>query len=640
MTQNKLAKDNNQNQPRRKSQQSLRQESKHPNDSATSSMRANRVLSQSGRRPMPHEIQALQQTIGNHSVQRILDSHQDAGQSVFSPAEMNLHHQGIRLHKTSGQNGTIQRKKKKPVSESIGGDQGNITFLEKPGGPTGETVGLGEEGFSLAMLSGENKSGAGTLANLGNYKNAHLTTVASPDFTKLDKQIKTRAKQMEQALGDKKGRTIWGEPSPFFQNMYEGQRQAAEQHLQVITGHRPMEQNRVKQYNSWVPRANAMFVSLARLESFQDTLGVSSPEQMVSSLAESLKEAQGIAERSGVTNFTTPKGDASVKSAAENTTLRFSEMKTAWLGVKATMVKKRAKEIEAAGDDDKKRLEQINKNIETWGKIGKTIDVSLAVMSGGSKAIAGGSAAGVVGGEVQVVDTSSDLAKSFAKDSASALGIPTSVEGLAKGIASLVYAEEIQQIESTLRQLKSMADAERTVAEHMLTAKALEEFGNAVKAYKKASADEQKVVRQRQLDYLKLGKELDAAAQADKEARASGTAPGKGKERFATVLLLVSAIREVLTRATGATSGLGMTPGVILSTLQNIEVERRESIERFGSVGGMSVAEATPLVSMYKQSKAFFDNAALLQNTFQQVEAQANQLMQVLNANAEGSGEY
>jgi hypothetical protein len=635
MTQNKQAKDKKPKQPRPMSSGQARRDTQSQNGVASPAAAMNRAMSPAGGLASPGDIQTLQQTVGNHSVQRLLPNQQDRGQFALSSAARPM---AARL-RTRPQNGLVQRKKKKPVSESIGGDPGNMTFLEKPGSK-GETVGLGEEGFSLAMLSGENKTGTGTLANLENYKDAHLTAVSQPDFTKLDKQIKTRASQVEQALGDKKGRTIWGEPSPYFQDMYESQRKAADDHLQLITGHRPAEQNMVKQFNGWVPRANMMFVSLARLEGFQDTLGVSNPEQMVSSLTESMKEAQSVAERTGVTNFTTPKGDASVKSAAEQTTLKFGEMKTAWLGVKATMVKKRAAEIEAAGDDDRKRLEKINQNIETWGKIGKTVDVSLSVMSGGSKAIAGGSAAGVVGGEVAVVDTSKDLAKSFAKDSASAMGIPTSVEGLAKGIASLVYESEIKQIESTLRQLKSRADAERAVAEHLKTAQALEEFDNAVKAYKKASADEAKAVRQRQLDYLKLGEELDAAANADREARKGGLAPGKGKERFATVLLLVSAIREVLTRANGATGGLGMTPGAMLNQLQNIEAERRMNIKRFGSVGGMSVAEAIPLVSMYKQSKAFFDNAALLQTTFQQVEAQANQLMTTLNANAEGSGEY
>ncbi len=633
MTQNKQAKDKKPKQTRAMLPDQSRRDAQSQNGVAAPAAAMGRATSPVGGFASPGDIQTLQQTIGNHSVQRLLPNQQEKGHFAFSAA-----HPLIRT-KQRPPNGSIQRKKRKPVSESVGGEPGNMTFLEKPGSK-GETVGLGEEGFGLAMLSGENKSGAGTLANMGNYQDAHLTAVSQPNFTKLDQQIKTRASQVEQALGDKKGRSIWGEPSPYFQDMYEGQRAAAEKHLNLITGHRSTEQGMVKQFNGWVPRANMMFVSLARLEGFQETLGVSDPEQMVTSLKESLTEAEGIAERTGVTNFNTPKGDASIQSAAENTTQKFSEMNTAWKGVKATLIKKRAAEIEAAGDEDKKRLKKINANIETWGKIGATVDVSLSLMSGGSAAMAGGSAAGVVSGEVAVVDTSKGLAKSFAKDSASAMGIPTSVGGLAKGIASLVYEAEIKQIESTLRQLKSRANAEKAVAEHLLTIKALEEFDNAVKAYKTASANEQKAVRQRQLDYLKLGEELDAAANADKEARQGGVAPGKGKERFATVLLLVSAIREVLTRASGATAGLGTTPDGMLDNLQNVEAERRKSIKRFGSVGGMSVEEATPLVSMYKQSKALFDNADLMQTTFQQVESQANQLMKTLNANAEGSGEY
>jgi len=519
---------------------------------------------------------------------------------------------------------TLQMRLAPSATKSVGGG-GTYTFVSRPAGAKGAVLGPGQSGFSMQLLK---DVPAAALKNLGSFAAATITPVR-PNLKQLDKQIKLRIKHQQDNEDKAAGKgSLWGAPSPYFEAWYKNRAADCAKHVGELLSQKLAEQEKCAGFNAWAPRANQTFVSAARLAGLQDLLGVRDPEAMVAAVTESLKEAQAVAERAQVARPGTldvPEADRKVTSSSAATTIAAREMRVAWLGFQQTLIKKEITSLEEAGEEDRKRLEEINKAIDTWANIGKTIDVSLAVIQGGKKLIAVGGA---------------EPAKELGKTIAGGVGIPTDVEGLAKGIAKLVYSKEIATIERKLNELNKAITAHSEAAEQLGVREKVARFKTAFDKFRNSCKDLQDRLVARQLAYLKLGEQLDAAARKDPRARKAGTAPGAGKERFATVMLVTSAIREVLAMGSGAKGGYD-SPGNIKNWLVELDATRKRKI--MGSHRqsfGVPNSEAAPLISLYTQLATFHGNVDTLTKLFGPVEKQAAAMMKALSAGSEEAAAY
>ena len=524
-------------------------------------------------------------------------------------------------------NAYVSRLVKRPpgAAESVGGETGEVTFMPGPTGTEDETIAPGEKGFTAQMLK-EVPTRAGVAFSY--YKDAHLKPV-QPVFAPIDKKIRDAATKKQEA--DDRAKDFFNTPSTT--KTWEERSKWHEERALKLAKNRSQEQMLCVDFSAGVPRANQMFVSLAKLESMQEILGVTSPASMTTAVVASLKEAEAIAEKVQVKgaagDLDVPAADAQVTSATKELTIAQKKMSTAWMGVQRTLVLDRAKSVEAEGDDERKRFKEIESNIATWKKLGGTIDVSMAVMGVGmTGATEGGGLIGAIEGKGAGEGIPKGLTEtSSAVEKAVGISIPTSAADVLETAAKIYYFSELETIRKTLETLQNEVNAHKAVAEELGTLQALKEFRDATDDFAKKAEDLQKRLIARQQAYLKFGKQLDEAATKDPAFR--GSAPGKGKERFATVMVVTSAVREVLAMAAGAKDGFGRA-----------SAQMRDEILDMALVVGMADEEAAPLVSAHNQLKTFEGNVKTIETDLGPIEAAAGSMMTKLGAGHKIAGEY
>jgi hypothetical protein len=512
------------------------------------------------------------------------------------------------------------RKKAPSAVESVGGTPGTVTFVPGAlGSGSMSALAPGERGYTSQLLPMIPEAAGETIAY---YKDAHLTPVTEPTFKWHNQEIlrfglaKRKAEQEVSGWSPKSINELWETRAKGYEKLAE--KMAAE--IYTI-------QTLCRSFNAWAPRANMTFISLARLEGLQELLGVKDPSAMVTAVTEGLKQAQLVAERAKISSpgsLDVPEADRQVASSVEATTMAASKMRTAWLGFQQTLAQKNIEKFKKAGEADEKRLKEINEVIEFCSNVGKTIDLALTVLEGGGKLMAASS-----GAEAQKAAT--DVGKSVAKGVG--IDIPSDAAGLLKGIAKLAYLKEIEKIETKLAVLKTGIEAHKAAADELGVTQKISAFEVAVADYKRESQEMNKRLIARQLAYVKLGEQLDEAARKDPTAVAKGIAPGKGKERFATIMLMTSAAREVLAMGNGAKAGFS-DPGSLRSQISRFEV-----IQDSPS-GKVPASELDPLISIYKQTAAFHSNVNELTNTLGPIDQQAAAMMQALSGGAEVAGAY
>jgi len=165
------------------------------------------------------------------------------------------------------------------------------------------------------------------------------------------------------------------------------------------------------------------------------------------------------------------------------------------------------------------------------------------------------------------------------------------------------------------------------VAEDLGTAQALKAFRDATEEFAKKTEDLQKRLLARQQAYLKFGQQIDEAAM--KDPKFTGSAPGKGKERFATVMVVTAAVREVLAMAEGAKAGFPWdSVGLSLQ------------IAAMADAVGITDEEGKPLVRMHSQLSAFEGNVKALETDLGPIEAAGKSMMVKLGMGQEAAGAY
>jgi len=276
--------------------------------------------------------------------------------------------------------------KPRSAAESVGAEPGQAEAMPPAPGERGELE-LGKKGYTLQLLKAVPEAAGETF---GLYKDLHLEPVKVTFGTLDGKTLPKVSKQLRDAK-DKAG-DFFNTPS----TTATWTRRAAEHQakLDQLIGDRSRAQQLVQAHNAGVPRANHTFASLARLEAMQELLGIKTPQALASAVVRSLDEAQVIGQRAqlrkGVKQVTPPEAAEQVTVAAKELTGAQKQLSAAWLGVQQNLVADHATALAKTGEADQQRLTKINQHIAFARNVGKTIDVSMAVLSGGATMVEGG----------------------------------------------------------------------------------------------------------------------------------------------------------------------------------------------------------------------------------------------------------
>jgi hypothetical protein len=526
----------------------------------------------------------------------------------------------------------VARRKAPTVGESVGTDPGTAYFVDDPTtrDPT-DVLALGDQGFTFEMLNEVPRAAGKTFAY---YRDAHLKTV-KPSFDKLDdvqlpfvtKKLTKAQDELDSAEG--KGWLEFATIGSVIE-LKKQDRDYWQGKAKQLAEDRAAEDALVQNFNASVPRANQTFASLARLEAMEEMLGVKDPKSMSDALVKSMKEAEPMAEGLASKTGALPlmKASEAVGGAAKRSTQAQKDMQAAWREMQEVLIMDHAAALKKKGETDEARLAEINKLISFARNVGSTIDVTMAVMSGGATMIEG---AGGKPSPSEIADLAAEEEPDFsdkggvevtkkvggAITKATGIEIPTSVGGLAETATKIWYWSELEDIRKRLHSLNAQISAHEEVAKEIGLKAKVENFQAKVDGFKLANEELQKHMFDRQHAYLQLGQKLDEAAARNPAYKDS--APGKGKERFATVMTMVSAVREVLAIGAEAKSSFKDS-----NELWN---ELSEIAEHRQSLRGVPPGEHEPLQKMLTQQLGFESNLEQLTADLGAIDAEAGDLM-------------
>jgi hypothetical protein len=538
----------------------------------------------------------------------------------------------------------IARRKDPSVEQSVGAQPGTATFVaDTSTKDKDDTLAAGEAGFTFQMLKEVPKAAGKTFAY---YQDHHLKTV-KPDFKFLDEkqlpwiaQKQTKA-QDELDAAEGKGWTEFRTIPSVIRNKKE-KRDYWQTKGQLIAADRAKEDALVQNFNASVPRANHMFGSLARLEAMEEMLGVKSPKEMSAALIKSMEEvepmAEGLAAKSG--ELPLMKASEAVAGAAQRSTQAQKEMQAAWRATQEFLIMDHVAELKKKGETDEKRLAKITEIIGVARQVGGVVDLSMGVMSGGVKMIEGTATGKLT--PSQLGDLAAEEDPTFkdkgAKEGAKKVGgaitkamgieIPTSVGGLLETGAKIWFWSELEEIRKRLATLNTQISHHESVAKDIGLKAKFDAFAATVTNFQLANEELQKHMFDRQRAYLQLGQKLDEAAAKAPGAKAAGR--GKGKERFATVMTLVSAVREVLAVGTAAQGSL--KPAAQLREELSAIAEHRDY-----PLKGLPRGEFEPLKQMLDQTESFDTIIENLTADLGPIDAKAGQLMATITGGEEGA---
>ena len=572
---------------------------------------------------------------------------------------------------------SIQRKGKgkgeaqSSGNEHVGADPGTYNFI-----PTddGEVVAPGEKGYSDLVLAGTDAA-AGQKA--GMFAKLRLKHVL-PSTNFLDKQLKSRSKSKARYMGKVRGDGNVFATRPYFKGVYQKVANWCQSHMNTLEVDRAEEHEKAAGYNGWVSTANSYYESMLRLEGVTAMLGVKDPDKLIAALEKGLDEAALVSRRSrkaftdgdpgSKRKVNVPKPDDSVTGECASVSVAAKKMNVAFLGFQQNLLTARKGSTNKEGDWARGKMQEIAQIKQFLANVGKTVDITYSVVSGAptvlnkattyvkhgeaalntaknrNQILAGGRETHnptYLGSDaegnmvVRNVQTGLDrpagggdtapMADPFAGGGG---GLPVSAEGVFKKIADFAYAKEVQKLTGVLDALagrdlaiagvKNAVELKRNAAGFRA---ALLEFAE------KCSALHTRIVARRQA-YLDLGIELDNFARGDKDSKKDGTAPGKDQEKFATIFLCVSAIREVQAVGKGALGGAPFTSSGFKSWAKGIESNRssvppRTDIKQFY----MGKKEWKQLAKIYNGTLTFEKATGFIGGKFASVEAKAATVM-------------
>ena len=614
----------------------------------------------------------VEQASGPLAAEQLADTRLSGAERQGLAAQVNQNQgnqflQRMLLHNRSSS--VIQRRNGRRGSgaQHVGGEPGSTTFLSKPGGSLGDTLAPGEAGYSRQMLS-ETSAAADALS--GNYEDMLISNVA-PNFDGVDRQIRVRARE-EQHFREEAG-SFFNIPS--VTRTYTRAGDWCESNMNTLENDRREEDAKFQAFNAWTPRANSFYTSLTRLDAMQDMLGVNDVRAMASALVDGLRQAQEVGQRAqlahdmgrGGETLDVPAVDTTIVGMSNESTQAAREMNTAYLGFQQNLLAQRVEETRQEGAKDEARLREINEVKQFARNVGRTVDISMSVVSGAPTAIATASTTvaraeaslnafrnrrQIMAGQrptrnptymttnergemiVRNMQTGMDRPAEGGEQTASpasSFSLPTSVSDLLGGMTDFIYASEVREINSRLEQIKGRIAASRYAQDMAATTERIQRFQDALNNFALKCTELQRRMAQRRQDYLQFGIQLDNFARQDSASRRAGQAPGQGEERFATIMTVTAQVRETLSVGTGITQGFD-SPAAFQNWALSIQDHRTARPPRT-DITTLRVPdpEWQALDRIYGQVSRTHYNINQVNEIFSNVEAQARALIGALH---------
>ncbi len=317
-----------------------------------------------------------------------------------------------------------------------------------------------------------------------------------------------------------------------------------------------------------------------------------------------------------------PAIDGTVADAGAQTTLAAHEMRTDYLGFQRHLLAVQKDATFHEGDKDTARLAQINENKEFVRNVGTTIDTAMRVIDEAPAAISTattkvnrfGATLGAAANKRQIMkggrpthnptylaidahgnqvvrNVQTGMDRTMEKKPGEAYvhtptpeaegpTIPTSVSEVFGKIVDFAYAGEVKQINFHLETIKTRCAIIQSVSDALETTQLIEKFQNSLNHFALKCAELQKRIEARRQQYLEFGVQLDNFARTDHGSKKAGLAPSKGGERYASIMTMVSTVREVMSLGQATKEGFESTPQLSRWALDIIDRRERTDDER------------------------------------------------------------
>ena len=540
---------------------------------------------------------------------------------------------------------------------------------------SGTPIHAGQAGYARALLGA---TGARAESMAHNYSDALLHNLV-PSFDGIDQFTRVRASEKDKFIDEATPASlgpITFDNAPSARARWRAAGTWCQERIGEAETDKVSEDETFSRYNAWVPRANGFFTSLERLQAQSWMVGHRNDTgSLAASLLAGLEEAEQVAHRAQTAfdggnqagNLPPLPTDASVAALSSETTLKAREMNTAYLRFQSIVINDRSESINAEGAADRARMEQINEVKNFVKNVGGVIDTTMSVVQGAPAAIANATElvqrtgaqinagrnrrADMRGGEGQhnatylTTDADGNMVvrdMQYGTDTgASGEATPSpggggfsmpSVGGALSAIADFAYAGEVREIQSRLDQIKSRMEGTAVAAAFTAKREIVQNLSDKLAAFALACRNLQARISERRQQYLSYGVALDNFARQDRGNR--GSSPGANGDKFATIMVLTSAVRETVGIGNGAKSGF-MSVSEIEHWARDINQRRSRSDcpmslpDRGGSVRSFECSEAewTAMSGMWSQVRGFNTYVDEIVSDLGPVEVRARSMM-------------
>jgi hypothetical protein len=557
------------------------------------------------------------------------------------------------------------------------GSKSQATFLSDG---VDDVVANGEAGFSRRMLMQTNAA-----ANERDWSELELRNVV-PATKMADWQIRQRAREQEeqkQKKDDNHGSTA---------ATYAAAEAFCLEHSTQISTDVADEKATFTAYNSWIPRANGFYSSLMRLRAQEKMLGVKDLDTLVQQLTKGLGDVSQVAARMQRSNdhghaytLQVPVVDGTLDAAARLATLSGAAMRPAYLQFQQELLAQDKAAVYHEGDQDRTRMLQIEDNKKFVRDAGTTIDLAMSAIEGAPANIATatnamnrtGAVLGAAANKRQIMNglrqthnptyltidakgnqVVRNVQTGLDREMTTKPGDPylhtpipetapppgtgsvvPSVSDVAGKIVDFAYAGEVAKINFHLDQIKTRCDIIQSVSDASTTKIRIETFQNALNDFAAKCGDLQTRMQARRQQYLEFGVQLDNYARTDFGSQKAGLSPGRNEERYATIMTVVSTVREVVAMGRGAMNSFD-SPTKLKAWIQGIYDRRERTDDSRSDIQWMKMPgdELQRLVDMYNQVDHFENNAERETKRLDPVDAKAHEVLASFSQGAAGSG--
>jgi hypothetical protein len=545
-------------------------------------------------------------------------------------------------------------------AEMVGASSTAMSFKDprKGHGP----IKAGESNYSR-MLLGETGEKVEDPAALASIKDSMLRAVPF-DGSGYEPQIKALAarKEMYKQKRDdfNSHQYLYGE--------WNGLMELNDARGKAVEQNRTDLQQRVEGYNPWTQRANGFFMSVGRLDAMCGMLGIpgGNYDNLSANVTKGLAEAKEVGEAASMDKATAhgadipvPPANTSVFDATARSGSTVRELSNAYIGYQQNILKMRKAKIDKEGDDARAEQARIDDVKAFVKQVGGTVDSAMSFVAGAPAAVENATAF-VHKGEAQInayrnkkalmrgedaphatsLITADEKGNTIVRDVQTGMdwnpdakpgeqyspspsgggGLPLTPGAALEKIVDFVYAADVKRITTILDQIETRTGNVQASIDMNDLRKNVQTFRAALLKFAESMTELQHNLEQRRNDYLKFGLKLDEFVQKNSEMRKQGKGLGQNQERYATIMVVASQIREVMAVGDGAAQDAAANKADVRNFWQKSRDERHDMSM------SLTEGEVTAHQGMYDGTEKFQNALKSLHKLFNPVEAGAKDL--------------